>query len=153
MSKWMKNLFTLLCPNLYTMYPPGLRKTLLVSFPVFIDHNLPKLMANVGVSYLWQAGGVLINVCGSPKLMQRQPGLWYSHDKYPANRCSKQVKRVNSAVMPHRPNQSGEKWPAAGLISTLKAATVVGRGWQLKEKSKAHKPFMIDPQMLCKKVL
>lgn len=41
----------------------------LISLPIFIDHNLPKVIADVWVSYLWQAGGVFMNVCGSPKLM------------------------------------------------------------------------------------
>lgn len=80
---------------LYHVASMTLRKTFLFSFPTFIDHNLLKLMADAGVSYLWQAGGVLINVCGSPKLMQRQLGLFHRHDKCPANRCSKPVKLVN----------------------------------------------------------
>lgn len=47
----------------------ALCKTFVISLPIFIVSNLPKLIADVWVSYPWQAGGLLVNVCGSPKLM------------------------------------------------------------------------------------
>lgn len=120
-------------------------------FPTFFDHNLPKLMADAGVSYLWQAGGVLINVCGSPKLMQRQLGLFHRHDKCPANRCSKPVKRVNPGATQAQWGEEKKTSRWTGPDFHIKATVVIGRDWRLKAKSKAHKPFMFDPQMWCKK--
>lgn len=132
------------------MWPPWLCETFLISFPAFIDRNLPKLMADAGMSYQWQAGGVLINVCGSPELMQGQLGLFHRHDKCPANRCSKPVKRVNPGATQAQRGEE-KKRPAAGLCPDfhIEATVVTGRDRQPRAKRRAQKLSMFDPQMWC----
>lgn len=68
----------------------------LLEFPFSSASHQSKWMGECVVSYLWQAGGVLIYFHSSPKLTHWQPGLFCSHDKCPINRRCKPVKCANS---------------------------------------------------------